>query len=151
MPKTRGGWKTYERVVAALAGWDREPVTGRRGPGGDPGDARSGPFYTEIRDRAEARPLRWFRETAEAARRAGKIPLLLFKGPARHLSPLAIMRWTDLAEVIILARRGADLRSVTERAVDHHPGAPGPGGGGGNSLPGRAAPPAPGAEGAGQG
>ncbi len=113
-PKTRAGWKRYERVQAALADWQRIPVTGRAGPGRDPGDADSGPFYTEIRDRAQARPLRWFTETAAAAAVAGKMPLLLFKGPTPHLSPLAVMRWADLAEVIKLARRGALARSTAD-------------------------------------
>lgn len=127
MPKTRGAWKRYERIQAAVAGWEREPVTGRANPLTDPGDAKSGGFYTEIRDREEARPLRWFRETAAAAHAQGKVPLLLFKGPAPHLSPLAIMRWTDLAEVILLARRAAGAGPTEDRehdAAGHKPGDP---------------------------
>jgi len=100
MPRTRRGWKQYEENVAAAVGARRIPVTGRTGPGEDPGDIDLPGFYVEVRDRTRARPLRWMVEAWEAARPRGTKPLVVFRGPAPHLSPLVILRWRDLAEVI---------------------------------------------------
>ena len=109
MPLTRSGWKEYERSAGRRIGAPRIPVTGRQGPGGDPGDLAIEGFYTEVRDQKRPRPLRWMREVWEEARLHKRKPLLIFKGPAPHLSPLVLLRWADFAEVYNRARpdRGA--------------------------------------------
>lgn len=107
MPRTRSGWKQYERRVIALLGGRRIPVTGRSGPGGDPGDGELPGYYVEVRDRARARPIRWFREVAQEAREAGGTPVLIFKGPTPALSPLVLMRLRDFEEVYRGARPGS--------------------------------------------
>lgn len=99
MPVTRSGFKQYERSVGRRIGAERIPVTGRQGPGGDPGDLLVEGFYAEVRSRERARPIRWMREAWREARLRGQKPLVVFKGPAPYLSPLVIMRWADFAEV----------------------------------------------------
>ncbi len=111
MPRTRSGWKSYERMVMLLLGGQRIPITGRHGPGGDPGDGTLPGYYVEVRDRARARPLRWFREVAEGAKAVGGVPLLVFKGPTRALSPLVIMRLVDFEEVRRGGQPGRDIDS----------------------------------------
>ncbi len=93
-------WKRYERVILELAGWRRIPVSGRTGSGQDPGDGEAPGFHVEVRDRTDPRPVRWFRETVQEAKTRGGIPLLIFKGPTPALSPLVILRWRDLVEVM---------------------------------------------------
>src|SRR5437588_8894241 len=109
MPRARSSWKQYERVVMSALGGRRIPVTGRAGPGGDPGDGELPGHYVEIRDHARPRPIRWFREVAAEARSRGVIPLLIFKGPSSALSPLVLLRLHDLEEVI---HRGGSTRGA---------------------------------------
>ncbi len=100
MPRTRAGFKQYERDQLRLLHWERIPVPGREGPDGRSTGLWAGYFYVEIRSRNQARPLRWFKEVASQARAVGQVPLLLFRGPNAALSPLVIMRWLDLVEVL---------------------------------------------------
>ena len=109
MPRARSSWKQYERVVMSALGGRRIPVTGRAGPGGDPGDGELPGYYVEIRDHARPRPIRWFREVAAEAKTRGVIPLLIFKGPSSALSPLVLMRLHDLEEVM---HRGGSARAA---------------------------------------
>src|SRR5205807_1901476 len=109
MPRARKSWKAYERIVMSALGGRRIPVTGRAGPGGDPGDGELPGHYVEIRDHARPRPIRWFREVAAEARSRGVIPLLIFKGPSSALSPLVLLRLHDLEEVI---HRGGSTRGA---------------------------------------
>ena len=109
MPRARSSWKQYERVVMSALGGRRIPVTGRAGPGGDPGDGELPGHYVEIRDHARPRPIRWFREVAAEAKTRGVIPLLIFKGPSSALSPLVLMRLHDLEEVM---HRGGSARAA---------------------------------------
>ncbi len=111
-------------MQAALAGWRRIPVSGRTGASEDPGDAAAGHFYVEMRSRNEPRPIRWFAEVSREAAKHAQVPLLIFRGPRSSLSPLAIMLWADLAEVIQLAQRAADAGPAAHDA-SHHP-VPGP-------------------------
>lgn len=122
MPRTRSGWKRYERDVLAPAGGERIPVSGRRE--GDPDGRIPGleDFYTEIRSRNRARPLRWMREVWGEARPRGLKPLVVFRGPAPHLSPLVVLRWTDFVEVIRRGQPGPRARPDAGR-----PGAAGAG------------------------
>ncbi len=100
MPRTRAGFKQYERDQLRLLHWERIPVPGREGPDGRSTGIWAGYFYVEIRSRNQARPLRWFKEVAGQAQDAGQVPLLLFRGPSPALSPLVILRWRDLVEVL---------------------------------------------------
>ncbi len=110
MPKTRSGWKRYERDVLAPGGGERIPVSGRH-PGEPDGRHPYLPgFYIEIRSRTRARPLRWMKEVWEEARAAGQKPCVIFRGPAPHLSPLVLLRWADLQEVIHNARLSGAAR-----------------------------------------
>ncbi len=120
MPQTRSGFKQYERAVARKVGRPRIPVTGRTGPGGDPGDIDVPGFYTEVRSRNRARPLRWMREVWEEAHRRGVKPLLVFRGPTPALSPLVVLRWNDFAEVFNRAQRAAGAGPDAERPGRAH-------------------------------
>jgi hypothetical protein len=104
MGRTRKSWKEYERVVMIALGGVRIPVTGRAGPGGDPGDGELPGHYVEIRDRKDAQPIRWFKEVAGEARARKVIPVLVFKGPSTRLSPLVLLRLRDLQAVIAHGR-----------------------------------------------
>lgn len=100
MPKTRAGFKKYERDQLRLLHWERIPVPGREGPDGRSTGVWAGYFYVEIRTRNVARPLRWFQEIHGPARAAGQVPLLIFRGPTAATSPLVLLRWLDLVEVL---------------------------------------------------
>ena len=115
MPKTRSGFKQYERNVARRVHAERIPVTGRTGPLGDPGDVDVPGFYVEVRSRARARPLRWIAEAWRAAKPRGRKPMVVFRGPAPHLSPLVVLRWADFAEVYNRAERASRVRPDAQR------------------------------------
>ncbi len=100
----REAWKQYERDAFAVIGGKRIPVSGRREADPDGTVADFPEFYVEVRRREQARPLRWFTETAAKAAASKQIPVLVFKGPLPHLSPLVILRWKDFAEVVKRAR-----------------------------------------------
>jgi len=126
-------WKLYERRIMSLLGGRRIPVTGRSGPGGDPGDGELAGYYIEIRDRARPRPLRWFREVAAGAAEEGSVPLLIFKGPSPRLSPLVILRLRDLEVILRGTRPGS---GPGPGAGGENAGAPAPGGDGAGTRPG---------------
>ncbi len=102
-------WKQYERDVLEQVGGTRIPVSGRH-PGDPDGVIPALPeFYVEIRRREEARPLRWIREAWAKAHARGQKPLVVFKGPAPHLSPLVVLRYSDFVEVIKRGRPGPSV------------------------------------------
>lgn len=115
MPRTRAGWKMYERRRAKEIEALRIPITGRQGPRGDPGDIEIPGFYVEVRDRAEPRPIRWFEEVVAAAAAFGTMPLLIFKGRAPYRGALALMRWSDLRKVMADARRAQGTGPAAQR------------------------------------
>ncbi len=115
MPRTRSGWKRYERDVLTSGGGERIPVSGRN-PGDPDGRHPVLPgFYIEIRSRNRARPLRWIREVWEEAHPRGEKPCVIFRGPAPHLSPLVVLRWADLQEVIREHRLSAAAGPAPQR------------------------------------
>lgn len=116
MPKTRAGFKKYERDQLRLIHWDRIPVPGREGPDGRSTGVWAGYFYVEIRSRNVARPLRWFSEIDPPARAAGQVPLLIFRSPVRGADPLVLLTWPDLVEVLKRARHPAVAGSDPEGA-----------------------------------
>lgn len=125
MPKTRAGFKKYERDQLRLMHWERIPVPGREGPDGRATGVWAGYFYVEIRSRNQARPLRWFAEIEPAARAAGQVPLLIFRSGRPGTGPLALMAWPDLVEVLKRAGHPAVAGPDPEgqdRAAD--PGSP---------------------------
>ena len=100
MPRTRSGWKAYERRVARDLGVSRVPIGARTATGADPGDVALPGWYVEVRDRSRPLPLFWWQEVQEKAKGTGRKPLLVFRAPGSARGALALLLWRDLREVI---------------------------------------------------
>ncbi len=93
-------WKRVERQVATILGGQRIPVTGRHGPGADPGDVAGTPFYVEVRARARCDLWVWWNLTRADAYESNRPPLLVVKQPGRGGQIVAILRVQDLARML---------------------------------------------------
>lgn len=124
MPKTRSGWKSYERRVAEILGGARIPVTGRTGPGDDPGDVALPGWYIEVRDRNILAVGAWFREVVYQARVGGTRPMLVVKVPGTRCGPVAVLVLRDLVEVMRDARFARAFGPLQD-APDRRPAAAG--------------------------
>lgn len=93
-------WKRVEREVARILSAARIPVTGRHGPGGDPGDVALPGYYVEVRRRKRVELWSWWNLTMAEAAGRGVRPLMVVKQAVRGGQLVAVLRLHDLAEVM---------------------------------------------------
>ena len=93
-------WKRVEREVARILSGTRIPVTGRHGPGGDPGDVALPGYYVEVRRRERVELWSWWNLTMAEAAGRGVRPLMVVKQAVRGGQLVAVLRLRDLAEVM---------------------------------------------------